>query len=252
MPPLGFIMGGVDFSSLFVVLDASKGIPVSLAEAKAKGVPVVAYGAFLNEIVNFLIVALAIFLIVKQASRFNKPAPRWPRSRRHARSASQRSQSAPDAARVAVRICSAPSMTIRPMLAMAVMLSGVITAFDASAQAPPPAPKIWTVAAGAGLAMTSGNTETSTVNASYEVTYDPQTRNIIKSDGLLIRGHTNHETSADRLGLNARDEYRLNPAPTVRAEPISARPLQEHPIPLAPTGGIGAKIADTATTKLGD
>ena len=75
MPPLGLLMGGVDFSSLFVVLDSSKGIPVSLAEAKAKGVPVVAYGAFLNEIVNFLIIAFAVFLIVKQASRFNKPAP---------------------------------------------------------------------------------------------------------------------------------------------------------------------------------
>jgi hypothetical protein len=42
------------------------------------------------------------------------------------------------------------------------------------------------VAAGAGLALTSGNTDTSTVNASYDITYDPQTRNVVKSDGLAI------------------------------------------------------------------
>ena len=74
MPPLGLLLGSVDFSSLFVVLDASKGIPASLAEATANGVPVVAYGQFLNDIVNFLIVAFAVFLIVKQANRFKAPA----------------------------------------------------------------------------------------------------------------------------------------------------------------------------------
>ena len=70
MPPIGLVLGKVDFSSLFVVLDTSKGIPGSLADARAKGIPVVAYGAFLNDVVNFLIVAFVIFLIVKQANRF--------------------------------------------------------------------------------------------------------------------------------------------------------------------------------------
>jgi large conductance mechanosensitive channel len=75
MPPIGLLLGSVDFSSLFIVLDSAKGIPASLAEAKAKGIPVIAYGAFLNDVVNFLIVAFAIFLIVKQANRLKKPAP---------------------------------------------------------------------------------------------------------------------------------------------------------------------------------
>jgi large conductance mechanosensitive channel len=75
MPPLGLVLGRVDFSSLFVVLDYSKGVPASLAEAKAQGVPVIAYGAFLNEIVNFLIVAFAVFLLLKQANRWKKPPP---------------------------------------------------------------------------------------------------------------------------------------------------------------------------------
>jgi large conductance mechanosensitive channel len=74
MPPLGMITGGVDFSSLFVVLDSGKGTPASLAEAKAAGIPVVAYGAFINEIINFLLVGFAVFLIVKQANRLKAPA----------------------------------------------------------------------------------------------------------------------------------------------------------------------------------
>lgn len=73
MPPIGLALGNVDFSSLFVVLDHSKGTPESLAAAKTAGIPVIAYGAFINEIVNFLIVAFAIFLIIKQANRFKGP-----------------------------------------------------------------------------------------------------------------------------------------------------------------------------------
>jgi large conductance mechanosensitive channel len=69
MPPVGLALGGVDFSSLFYVLDTSKGIPVSLAEAKAKAIPVIAYGQFFNELLNFLIVALAVFVLVKQVNR---------------------------------------------------------------------------------------------------------------------------------------------------------------------------------------
>lgn len=73
MPPIGLAIGRVDFSSLFIALDRSAAIPASLAEAKARGIPVVAYGALLNEIVSFLIVAFVAFLIVKQANRY-KPA----------------------------------------------------------------------------------------------------------------------------------------------------------------------------------
>ncbi len=69
MPPLGLLLGSVDFSSLFMVLDASNGVPVSLADAKAKGIPVIAYGQFVNDVIGFLIVALAVFLIVKQVNR---------------------------------------------------------------------------------------------------------------------------------------------------------------------------------------
>jgi large conductance mechanosensitive channel len=79
MPPLGLLLGRTDFSGLFFVLDGSKGVPMSLADAKAKGVPVIAYGQFINDIVSFLIVALAVFLLVKQVNRiksaYDRPAP---------------------------------------------------------------------------------------------------------------------------------------------------------------------------------
>ena len=75
MPPIGRLLGGVDFSSLFYVLDPSKGVPASLADAKAKGIPVITYGQFLNDIISFLIVALAVFILVKQVNRLKREAP---------------------------------------------------------------------------------------------------------------------------------------------------------------------------------
>ena len=72
MPPLGLLLGKVDFSSLFFVLDHSKGQPLSLADAKTKGIPVLAYGAFVNDIVNFLIIAFVIFLLVKIVNTIRK------------------------------------------------------------------------------------------------------------------------------------------------------------------------------------
>jgi large conductance mechanosensitive channel len=78
MPPLGLLFGRVDFASLFYVLDSSKGVPASLAEAKTNGVPVIAYGQLLNDLVSFLIVALAVFLLVKQFNRIKSAFDRSP------------------------------------------------------------------------------------------------------------------------------------------------------------------------------
>ena len=75
MPPIGLLLGKVDFSSLFLVLDHSKGVPVSLADAKAKGIPIIAYGAFLNDVINFIIIALVIFIIVKLVNKIRKKDP---------------------------------------------------------------------------------------------------------------------------------------------------------------------------------
>src|SRR5262245_24410207 len=72
MPPIGLLLGKVDSASLFLVLDHTKGVPASLPEAKAKGIPVIAYGAFFNDIVNFVIIAFVIFLLVKMVNRVRK------------------------------------------------------------------------------------------------------------------------------------------------------------------------------------
>jgi large conductance mechanosensitive channel len=76
MPPIGLLIGKVDFKDLFVSLDGR--VFESLAKAKEAGAPVVAYGQFLNNVLNFLIVAFVIFLIVKQINRMKKPAEAAP------------------------------------------------------------------------------------------------------------------------------------------------------------------------------
>src|SRR5215211_5989164 len=70
MPPIGLVVGRADFSSLLFVLDSSNGVPLSLADAKVRGIPVIAYGEFMNAVINFLIVAFAVFVLVKQVNRF--------------------------------------------------------------------------------------------------------------------------------------------------------------------------------------
>jgi large conductance mechanosensitive channel len=73
MPPIGLILGRVDFSSLFLSLSGTH--YDSLAAAKVAGAPTINYGVFLNNVVDFLIVAFVIFLVVRQVNRWKKPVP---------------------------------------------------------------------------------------------------------------------------------------------------------------------------------
>ncbi len=79
MPPIGMLMGGADFSNYFVTLKGAA--QPTLAAAKAAGAVTVNYGVFVNAILDFLIVAFAIFLLIKQVNRMTKkpePAPAAP------------------------------------------------------------------------------------------------------------------------------------------------------------------------------
>lgn len=67
MPPIGLALGKVNFADLFIDLSGTH--PASLAAAKAAGTPVIAYGAFLNDLINFLIIAFVVFLIVRSFNR---------------------------------------------------------------------------------------------------------------------------------------------------------------------------------------
>lgn len=68
MPPIGVLLGGVDFSNYFISL-TSAASPVSLEAAKAAGVPVLAYGKFINAIINFAIISFALFLVIRQMNQ---------------------------------------------------------------------------------------------------------------------------------------------------------------------------------------
>jgi large conductance mechanosensitive channel len=74
LPPLGLLLHHVDFSNLFIALGG--GDFATIAAAKAAGAPTLNYGLFLNTVLNFLIVAFAVFIMVKQINRWKSaPAP---------------------------------------------------------------------------------------------------------------------------------------------------------------------------------
>ena len=73
MPPIGLVLGHVDFKELFLSLNGTA-YP-TLADAKKAAAPVIAYGQFLNTVINFLIIASVIFLVVRVANKMQKPAP---------------------------------------------------------------------------------------------------------------------------------------------------------------------------------
>jgi large conductance mechanosensitive channel len=76
MPVIGLLLGRIDFSNLFFVLNGQHA--ASLKEATDKGIPVFAYGLFINTVIEFLIIAFCLFLVIKQVNRFKKPVAAAP------------------------------------------------------------------------------------------------------------------------------------------------------------------------------
>ena len=120
-----------------------------------------------------------------------------------------------------------------------------------TAPAAPPPPKVWTVTLSAGLADTSGNSNTSSVNAAYNLIFDPnQKKNVIKSDGLVLRGKTNGVLSANNDTLNIRDEYQLSARLSVFGQNQYLHDtFKEIGYLVAPTGGLNVKLVDTKPTQ---
>jgi large conductance mechanosensitive channel len=81
MPPIGMLLGGIDFSGFFVALDG--GSYRSVEAAKAAGAPTINYGIFVNTVIEFLIVAFVIFLMVRQINRLKTPPPVAPADTRN-------------------------------------------------------------------------------------------------------------------------------------------------------------------------
>ncbi|MEQ1731430.1 MAG: DUF481 domain-containing protein, partial [Vicinamibacterales bacterium] len=85
----------------------------------------------------------------------------------------------------------------------------------------------------------------------YELSYDPKTRNIVKSDGLYLRGKTEGDLTTDRLGLNGRDEYKLRDRAFAFGQlQYLADQFKNIDYLVAPTGGFGYRLSDAARTKL--
>ena len=134
------------------------------------------------------------------------------------------------------------------------LCSLMITSARASAQ-PPAAPAApagpWTGSAGAGVAFTSGNADTSNFNASYDVTYDPKTKNVVKSDALYLRGKNAGNLTVNHLGFDARDQYQLTTrAYTYGQLQFLHDTFKEIDYLVAPTAGIGYKLVDEPRTTL--
>lgn len=130
-------------------------------------------------------------------------------------------------------------------------LSVVLWGAAAFAQGAAAPPKAVSMSASAGLALTSGNKDTSTLNLGYELTYDPKTRNIVKADGLYLRGKTDGTLAVDRLGLNARDEYKLH----ARAFAFGQMQYLQDRFKnidylAAPGAGLGYRLAESDRTKI--
>ena len=79
MPPIGLLLGKADFSNLFIDLSGQN--LASVAVAKERGLPVIAYGTFLNDIISFLIIALVVFLMVKAINRLRAAPPPPPNTK---------------------------------------------------------------------------------------------------------------------------------------------------------------------------
>lgn len=141
--------------------------------------------------------------------------------------------------------------------ALAVCALGLmLTANRVHAQQPPPALlppppfNAWTQTMSAGLALTSGNKDTSTLNAGFEATYDPRRRNLVKADGLFLRGRADGQLSADRLGVNGRDEFKLTDGLFAFGQVQYLRDqFKDIAYLVSPTAGLGYRFAETPSTR---
>src|SRR4051794_21903794 len=91
--------------------------------------------------------------------------------------------------------------------ALYVFLSVAVFAADAP---PPRPPQPWTSSVGAGIAITSGNSDTKNLNFSLTTKYDPKTRFVFKADALVLRGESNGEKQVDKATASARGEWSLS------------------------------------------
>jgi putative salt-induced outer membrane protein YdiY len=113
-------------------------------------------------------------------------------------------------------------------------------------QAPQPPPKVYTGSLGAGFAKTSGNTDTSNFNVTFDMTRDPKKKNVIKFNLLYLRSAVDANVTTDRLVLGFRDEYNLSKRTFLYGALGYLRdPFKDISYMINPQGGVGYKLYTT-------
>lgn len=121
----------------------------------------------------------------------------------------------------------------------------------ASAQTAPPPPEGWTGSLAAGLALTGGNTQTTTTNFAFTLQSDKARRNVVKAEGLNIRSSRDGEAIVDRTSLQGEDDYALTARTYVFGRLQYLRDVfKSIDYLVSPTGGVGYKVIDTPATTL--
>jgi len=116
---------------------------------------------------------------------------------------------------------------------------------------PPPPPKPWNSSLGAGLALTSGNTDTKNYNLSFATKYDPKTKFVFKADALYLRGDSNGTTLVDKATADARGEYNVSDRVFAFGEVDYLRdPFKDIDYFVAPLAGGGYRIIKSDTRNL--
>ena len=145
-------------------------------------------------------------------------------------------------------------MEVRRILASfsLVSLSVVpVVAQTAPANPPEPPPPLWTGSIGAGIALTSGNSDTSSINLSFKAVRDPQTKTVFSTEGLWMRGTGNGELTADNAAFGAKLSRQLSDRAYVFGQFQSLHDsFKAIDYFVAPTFGVGAKLVDTERAKL--
>ncbi len=128
------------------------------------------------------------------------------------------------------------------------VLMAIIVPAIAQDQGSTPPPEVYTGNFAFGLALTGGNTDTSSYNFSFELIRDPKLKNVIKADGFYLRSSADDKATADTLKLGIRDDYALSERVSLYGALGYLRdPFKDIDYLINPQGGLGFKIYDTDT-----
>jgi putative salt-induced outer membrane protein YdiY len=113
---------------------------------------------------------------------------------------------------------------------------------------PSPPPPAWTISLGGGMALTGGNTDTSSYNLAADIVYDPKQKNLFRFESLYLRASEDDVATVDRTLAVARDEYALGSRAFVFGQLAYQRDkFKRVDYLIAPTAGVGLKLADKPT-----